>query len=92
MRPAIDDPAGPGIVHQGSGAVADSSQGTGGVERSRQHGVEIEVFGDAKAGAAQAGEALTQLSHPLVSLVRSVQLVVSTEIGVSGVNCAVFGE
>ena len=76
---------------QSDDAVAGSGEGTGGVEHTLEHGVEVEVFGYAKTGLAEAWEALFHLAYPSVPIVRPVQVVTSIEIMVCGVNCAAFG-
>ena len=50
----------PRVVEEGEQAVACADERAGGVEDALQDGVEVEAFVDEQAGAAQAGEALSQ--------------------------------
>ena len=50
----------PRVVEEGEQAVAGAGERAGGVEDALQDGVEVEAFVDEQAGAAQAGEALSQ--------------------------------
>ena len=65
------------ISNDGDRPVARGGERPCTVHHTLQHGVEVEVFGDAKTGLAQAREALLQLAYPSVSIARSVQVVTS---------------
>ena len=50
----------PGVIEGHQRAIAGPGQRTGAVYDPLQHGIVVEIFGDAKAGFAQPGEAIPQ--------------------------------
>ena len=66
------------FVHRRDEAVPGSGENPGRVEHLLQHRVELEALVDANTGIAQPRQALLELLYPSVSLVWSVQVVVSS--------------
>ena len=88
----------PVLSKDGDRPVARGGERPCAVHHALQHGVEIEVLRDAKAGLAQAGEALLQIPYPLVSSIRPVQLRLldwsagGGRTGASRANYAIFAQ